>query len=250
MDKWRIFRSWPIRRKLLLLLLIIFLPAFGVMLANGLSQREDEIVKAQNSALMLAQSLAAQQEKVTAATKTMLGVLARLPIVQHLDAGACNELFRELHGQYPFYSVILAATPDGKVFAASMPLKPRGINLSDRKHIKDAISTHAFSVGEYIKGRVSNMLSLNFTYPVLDARKKLIAIVVAGFNLNEYVHFVSKVNPSDGYAVAITDWKGVRLFRLPEHSAAGPGKPIPREVFALISGTRARGFSQGRPRTA
>ncbi len=189
----------------------------------------------------MAQSLAAQQEKVTAATKTMLGVLARLPIVQQLDAGACNALLRELHDQYPFYSVILAATPDGEVFAASMPLNPGGINLSDRKHIRDVIRTHAFSVGEYIKGRVSNMLSLNFTYPVLDAHKKLIAIVVAGFNLNEYVRFVAKVNLSDGYAVAITDWKGVRLFRLPEHDVAGPGEPLPREVFALVSGASDQG---------
>jgi PAS domain S-box-containing protein len=230
---------------LLLLLLIIFLPAFGIIIASGLSQRENEVVKAQNSALLLAQSLAAQQEKVTAATKTMLGVLARLPILQNLDAGACNELFRELHDQYPFYSVILATTPDGEVFAASTPFKAGSINLSDRKHIRDVISTRDFSVGEYIKGRVSNMLSLNFTYPVLNARKKLIAIVIAGFNLNEYARFVSKVNLPDGYVVTITDWKGVRLFRLPAHDATGPGRPLPREAFTLISGTRDQGFFSG-----
>ena len=135
----------------------------------------------------------------------------------------------------------MAATPDGEVFAASLPFRPGSINLSDRKHIRDAISTRDFSVGEYIKGRVSNTLSLNFTYPVLDAHRKLIAIVIAGFNLNEYARFVSKVNLPDGYAVTITDWKGVCLFRVPAHDAAGPGKPLSREVFELISGTPDQG---------
>ena len=241
MDNRRILISWPIRKKLLLLLLIIFLPAFAVIVATGLSQRKDEIVKARDNALLLVQSLAAQQEQIATSTKTMLAILARVPVVQRLDGEACSAIFREVNHQYPFYTVILATTPDGRVFAASVPFTP-GTDLSDRKHIKDAIRTLDFSAGEYIVGRVSGARSLNFGFPVLDTGKKLIAVVGVGFNLNEYARFVSKVNLPEGYAVAITDWKGVRLFRLPSDDAAGVGKPIPRDSMELVTGDADHGL--------
>ena len=239
-EKW--LASWPIRRKLLLLLLIVFLPGFVIIVVSGLNQRRDEIAKAQNNALLMAQSLAAQQEQVATSTKTMLGILAHMPELQSLDAERCNRLFRELHERYSFYSVILATTPDGNVFAASMPFKPGSINLADRKHIKDAIRTRDFSVGEYVVGRVSNHVSLNYTFPVIDAHNQLNAIVIAGFNLDEYARFVAKASLPEQSAVVITDWKGVRLFRMPENAKARPGTPIRGDLFEVISKNDNGGF--------
>jgi signal transduction histidine kinase/DNA-binding response OmpR family regulator/HPt (histidine-containing phosphotransfer) domain-containing protein len=240
-EKW--LASWPIRRKLSLLLLIIFLPGFVLIAGSGLSYRRNEIAKAQNNALLMAQSLAAQQEQIAASVKTMLSILAHLPEVQNLDAARCNQLFAQLHDRYPFYSVILATTPDGNVFAASMPFKPGSINLADRKHIKDAIRTHEFSVGEFVVGRVSNHVSLNYTYPVLDANNQLLAVVIAGFNLDEFSGFVAKTNLPDQSSVVITDWKGVRLFRVPENAKIRPGGPVHKELFDVMSKADGHGYA-------
>jgi PAS domain S-box-containing protein len=236
--------SWPIRKKLLLLLVIIFLPAFGIIVSTGLNYRKDEIEKTRENALLLTQSLATQQEQITTAARTMLSTLAQLHVVQSMDARACSALFRDLQRQYPFYSVILAVTPDGKAFAASMPFQPGSIDLSDRKHVKDAIRTRDLSVGEYIRGRISNKVSLNFSYPVLNAQKKLIAIVIAGFDLREYARFVSRVGLREEYSVAITDWRGVHLFRWPEgNDATAPGKVIAEEPFKrMMSSPSEEGF--------
>ena len=143
--------------------------------------------------------------------------------------------------RYPFYSFIGAATPDGNVFAASEPFQP-GVNLSDRKHIQDAIRTLDFSVGEYIVGRVSKVKSLNFTFPVLDAQKKLVAILIAGFNLNEYGRFISTVNLPEGSAVVFTDHQGIRLFRLPENEATPIGGRATKGFFDPISGQAEEGL--------
>src|SRR5271157_5434097 len=222
MNLQRILTSWSIRQKLLLLLLVIFLPALGIIVASGLNQRRDAILKAQHNAFLLARSLAAQQDQIASSTKTMLSVLAQLRQVQSLNAPPCNELFEELHQRYPFYSTISAVTPNGNLFASSEPFQP-GVNLSDRKHIQDAIRTLDFSVGEYIVGRVSKVNSLNFTFPVLDAQKKLVAILIAGLNLNEFSRFISTVNLPAGSAVIFTDHQGRRLYRLPEHEATAIG---------------------------
>ena len=239
----RILNSWSIRKKLLLLLLIIFLPASAIIVASGLQQRENEIAKARNNASILVESLAAQQVQVATSTNVLLTTIAQMPAVRHSDAEACNIFFRQLQKDFPLYSVILAAaTPDGNMFAASRPFKPGSIRLADRKHFKDAIETLNFSVGEYMTGRVSTLQSLNYTLPVLDDHKKPLAIIIAGFGLDEYAQFVSRAHMPAGYSVTIADWRGVRLFRSPETAQTAPGRLISPDVAKAVTANLEHGF--------
>jgi signal transduction histidine kinase len=239
--RFKIMNSWSIRGKLLFFLLLICLPAFGIIVSSGLSHRRDEIKKAEDNAWLLAQSLAAQQEQMATSTKVMLSTLAQLHEVRSLDSEACNALFRKLNHRYPFYTVILAATPDGNVFAASREFEHGNVNLTGRKHMMDTMSTLDFSAGEYIVGRVSKMVSLNFGYPVFDENNNLVAVVIAGFSLGEFARFVTQVNLPEDSAIAITDFEGVRLYRYPENDETPLGKAIPAEAFKLISGDSREG---------
>ncbi len=175
----------------------------------------------------------------------MLSVLAQFREVHSLNAPACNELFRELRRRYPSLLDHICGHPGWQTLASSGPFQP-GLNLSDRKHIRDAIRTLDFSVGEYIVGRVSKVNSLNFTFPVLDAQKKLVAIVIAGINLNEFGRFISTANLPEGSAVVFTDLKGIRLYRLPEHEATAIGEPATEGFFASISSQAAEGLFEWR----
>ena len=232
---------WSIRKKLHALLLVLFLPAFGVIVFSGINQRQSKMEEARKKALLLVSSLTAQQEQIANSTRTMLTLLAQLPEVRHTNAAKCNQLFADIHRRFPYYTVLLAVTPDGNAFASSMPIKPGTINLADRKHVRDAIRTRDFSVGEYIVGRISNARSINYTYPAFDDRGNLAAIVIAGFNLDEFSRFLSKVQMDEGTAVTITDWRGTRLFRSPETSTVTAGIPVPREVFRIIAGSSREG---------
>ncbi len=221
-----ILTSWSLRKKFLLLLLAVFLPALAIMLASGLKNHQQEIAKAEHQAVLLAQSLMAQQEQIAASTKVMLTVLAGSRAVQQLDAAACNRRFREIQQRFPFYSSIMgAATPDGQLFAASRSFVPGTVDLSKRKYIQDVIRSLDFSVGEYMVGKVSGMHTLNYGYPVFDRRGKLIAILFAGFNLAEYARWTASL-PA-GYSVSITDGQGMRLFRFPQESGAPLGRVVP-----------------------
>ena len=241
----RMLSSWSIRSRLLFLLLVAFLPGFFITAISNVNERKAEFAKARDDALLVVQSLAAQQEQIAMATKAMLSTLAQLREVQELDPGVCNRIFRELNDRFPYYSVILAITPDGRPFASSMPFNPDKMNLSDRKHVKDVLETLDFSVGEYIVGRVSNIVSLNYTYPVFNAEKKLVAVVIAGFDLREFAKFLTRANLEDGSAVGITDWKGVRLYREPQNDMAGAGKTVSPGVFSIIAGESAEGTYEG-----
>jgi len=233
--------SWSIPRKLAFFLLAIFLPAFGVLLVSGFAHRSQILLDVDKDALLLAQSLAAQQEQIAVGTEQMLSTLAHLPEVRERDARACTELFRDLHNQHPFYSIISAATPAGDIFAASIPFEQGSVNLADRQHFRDAVLTLGFSAGEYVMGRVSDIQSLHFSYPVLDRDRNLVAVVSAAFKLNEYARFIMKASLPQGSAVVLLDRQGVRLFRSPENQTAAVGKSIPQGAFKRMAGD----FEQG-----
>jgi PAS domain S-box-containing protein len=231
--------SLSISKKLLILFLMIFLPAFGFILASNIAQRGRAIKEAEDRVQVLVMSLAAQQEQVTAATRQMLSTLGQLPEVKNLEKDACNELFSELRQKHPHYCFIGATTPDGKVFASS-PFD-NGRDLSDSKYFRDAVGTLEFSAGEYIIGRISKVPSIHFSYPVLGRDKKLVAVLIAGFRLDEYAGFLTGANLPDQSVIMISDYKGIRLFRLPEVGEIGPGKPVPADAFKLMSGPEENG---------
>ncbi|MBF0527887.1 MAG: PAS domain S-box protein [Deltaproteobacteria bacterium] len=237
---------WPIRNKLLLLIFLAFLPAGGIIVVADTNNRDAEIENVTNQAIIIVQSLTAQQDQIAGGTKQMLSTLALVSTVGALNAEACNRLFSDLRERNPIYSVILAATPDGNVFASSKPFAPGSINVADRKYFKDAINNQGFSAGEYIVDRVSGLRSFNFAYPVLDAAKKLKAIVIAGFKLDEYVNYIQKARLPDGCVIMLTDHQGVRLYPLPENRASDSGLSMPFNPFQRISGEQAQGTFEWR----
>ena len=91
---------------------------------------------------------------------------------------------------------------------------------------------------------MNRTVSFDYAYPVLNANKRLIAVVAAGFSVNEYQRFISKVNLPAGYVVLVTDWKGVRLFRSIDTSRAPIGQPILPEFLKTLSGKQEQGFIQ------
>jgi len=234
--------SWSIRRKLMLLLLVGFLPACGIIILSSLDHRRHEITTAENNALLVVQSMAEQQELIATGTEQMLSTLAQMPQVQGLDAKACTELFRRLMSRYPFYSIIAATTPDGNMFASSLPFDPANANISHRKHIKDAIRTLDFSAGEYLEARFSKVPSIHYAQPVFDANKKLIAIVVAAFKLDEYARFMTKTHLPEGCAMTIMDHSGMLLYRFPESGAAASKKPVRDDIFKRMSSNSDQGI--------
>jgi len=236
--------SLSIRIKLQLLIFVAVLPALGMILFSGLERRENEVAASERDILLLVQSLAAQQEQIAASTRQMLKTLSQLPEVQKKDVEGCNRLFRDIQQQNSIYSIINIVTPDGNMFAASLPFTAGSVNLADRKHIRDAIRTRDFSAGEYLMGRVSKVPSIHFTYPVLDKNKKLIALITAGIRLGKYKELIAKANLSKGSVMGIADHKYLTLYRFPEREGSFIGEPLPLPNIQKIPIDSKEGIGQ------
>lgn len=216
--------TWSIRKRLILLILAVFLPLTGIVLFQGMRDRKKALEDGAQYATTIVESLAAQQGRIEAGTRQMLSTLAQLPQVESLNATACNDIFRKITSRYKYYSNVSLAAPNGNIAADSQPFEPGSVNVSDRKYFKEAVKKLDFAAGEYVVGRTSKLPSIHFAYPVLDANNKLIAIITAGFKLTVYESFIRKVDLPPDSAIVIGDYKGVRLYRYPQNSAAPLGQ--------------------------
>lgn len=239
------FASWPIPKKFILLLGIISLTASAIMIVSGLSQREHQIREMQGKASLLVESLVAQQEQIIVATKEMLGTLGQMPDVKAGNVEACNKLFRDIRNRNPLYTVIMAASPNGDLFAASNPFEPGTINFSDRKYFREAAQTLHFSAGEFVIGRVNKAASLTYAYPVLDSGGKLNSVLIASYRLEAFSRFIEKLKLPKASIVTIADHRGVRLYRFPDDGAAPIGRRIPEFGFRWMTSDSKKGKFEG-----
>ena len=241
----KFFTSLSIRGKLLFLIVASVLPAAGIILYSGFAHREHEIASSKREILYLAQSMAAQQKQVEGSTRQMLAMLAQLPEVQRLDANACSRTFRDIQKRNPMYAALNAATSDGIMFAASMPFTPGSINIADRKHFRDAVKTRDFSAGEYIFGRLIQVPTILYSYPVLDKNRKLIAVISAAIHLDKYKEFMEQLNLPTGSITGIADHKNITLLRFPERKNILPGTPLPLKNIQAVPAGKKEGFYEG-----
>jgi PAS domain S-box-containing protein len=232
------FFSWSIRTHLLLLVMLAILPALGIVLYSGMESRSHAIEQAKASALKTGLALASYQERTLESTRQLLMTLAKLPIVHDRESSACNSLLRSLLDQNPCYASLLIADPSGKVFASAP--SSRGVSIGDRPYFRHALATRDFSVGGYAVSRTAKKPVIHFAYPALDSAGRVRAVIVAAFDLAYYGHLFSQTRLPEGSALAITDSRGIRLFRYPD-SRKYLGVPDLDEMVRRMSGSAEEG---------
>ena len=177
------FSLSSLRSRAIVLVLLAILPLLALTLYSYFDQRHRAIHEVQRDELVAARNLATLQQTLISNTRQILESLAQLPQVQRRDRDGCNALFAGLLKQSPHYSVMVAADPEGQVFA-SAPAAPGPVNVADRLWFKKAIQTRAFFVGEPVMGRISGKYNLNMSYPILDNTGRFQGAVVIGVDLD------------------------------------------------------------------
>ena len=218
-----------IRTQLVLLVLISVIPALGIILYSGLNIRKDAIREAEHNAMVVLHGLAVEHERVEEGTRQLLITLSQLPDVQNLKRASCDRLLGKLLLQNHIYSNLLISDAAGTVISSALPFTP--YSISHRKYFRDTFNTKDFSAGEYAIGGISGRPALHFSYPVLDPQGKVKGAVVAAVDLARYGDIFLTAKMPRGSLLAITDHKGIRLFRYPDPDHL-TGKEIYPHVFS------------------
>jgi len=221
-----------IRKQLVLLVLISIIPALGIILYSGLNIRRDAVREAEHNALVVLHGLALEHERVEEGTRQLLITLSQLPDVQNLNRASCDRLLGRLLLQNHIYSNLLVSDAEGTVISSALPFSPYSIH--HRKYLRDTFNTKDFSAGEYTIGGITGRPALHFSYPILDSNGHVKGAVVAAIDLVRYGDIFLKAKMPRGSILAITDHKGIRLFRYPDPDRL-TGTGIYPKVFSLMN---------------
>ncbi|MCR4345697.1 MAG: EAL domain-containing protein [Sulfuricaulis sp.] len=205
-----------LRTRLMLLVLLAVIPAFGLMGYTAISQRQQAAVNAERDAMNLARLAAQEQNQLIAATHQLLFMLSQLPAVkQPTTATACSRILAELRNPYPYYTNFGVATPDGRVFCSALPMA-RPVNINDRSYFRRAVRSRGFGIGDYQVGRITGISAINFGYPVFDAGGNIKAVVFAALNLSWLNKLITGIELPTDSTLTVVDSRGTILARLPE----------------------------------
>ncbi|MBF8255854.1 MAG: EAL protein [Anaerolineales bacterium] len=232
------------------LLLLVFLAALPVTLLWGISAlqlRQRALLDAEDFVLQVARSAVREHEALVQGARQLLPALAANHEVLALDGPACSREFADLLTAYPQYAVLGAIGADGLVFCSALPFTPP-IDVSDRLYFRTAMASGGFAIGEFQIGRVTGIPSVNFGYPAVDDRGRVVAVVVAALDLKWVNDLAAAADLPSGATLTIFDPNGIVLARFPDPEAwVGRADPEAEvvEVALLSAGetsTEARGL--------
>ena len=216
-------RVLRLRDRLILLVLLAVLPAFGLVLYMGVEQRRTVAEGVRSEARRLADLTAAGHERLLAGSRDLLLALSALVPVRLAASPSCGPTLAALLDRYPQYANFGVAAPDGTVVCSAVPLRTV-VSIADRAYFRRAIETRSFAVGEYQVGRATGIPSINFGLPVVEGGR-VVAVVFAAFDLAALQDPSTHAGLPPGSVVWVMDRRGTILSRYPD-----PGRWVGRNV--------------------
>jgi signal transduction histidine kinase/HAMP domain-containing protein len=231
------FSFSSLRARLLVLVLIAVIPAFGLIDYTSSKLRQVLSRDAQNDALHLVRALAAEHERIIESGHQLLIALANLPQVFDYDSAACAKVFSNVGKHFRFFTRLAAAKPNGDVFCSSVA-SGEPVNFSDRPYFKQVLKTRAFTVSDFTIGRFTKKPIITLSYPSLNEIGEVRAVLVIGLDLSWFRRSVAEARLPHGSSVTVIDRNGVILARDPEPEDL-TGKSAPEAaIVKIVRGSR------------
>jgi PAS domain S-box-containing protein len=228
-----------IRLRLISLILLAVMPAFGVNLYSAHEQKLAASTAAKQEALRLAREAVGRQRQLISEARNMLGILAQQPEVELAEPASCSAFLARQLNQYQRYSNLIFIDLKGDIRCSAAPVQSP-IYVGDRSYFRKAVEARDFAVGQYLIGRVKGNAIVIFSYPVFNSRGLLHGVVAAALDLGWLNEFLAEAKVAQDVNVTVIDHNGVILAR----SAEGKkwiGKPFPQMHISRAVLSQQRG---------
>jgi signal transduction histidine kinase len=221
-----------LRSRLMLLVALVLCPTAGMTIYNGWVDRERAVRVAEENLQRLTNLAAANEAQSLDRVRQILLDLSSVP---DLMAGTdrCNALMQDVLKKNTDYTNFGLIQLNGDVSCSAMPMQ-QPVNLADRAHFRRAILERRFIASNYVFGRVIRKHTINLTYPVIDRKNDVVAVVFAAMDLHELDRFVKDIQLPPGSLLLTADAEGTLISRRPdpEHWF---GKKISPEISAALA---------------
>jgi len=212
-----LFLLKSLRFRLLMLVLVAVIPAWGVIAYTASEQRRMAVVEIQRQVLRLAKFSAREEEQVLQGSRQILIALANFVRKTDENPFECSVFCTDLLKQFRRYANIGAVKSNGDVFCSAVALD-RLTNAADQSWFRRAVESGDFTVGDYHVGRITGKPVLVLSYPYRVVEGGPAAVVFAALDLkwlNRYIFEIESRLP-DGFTIIQIDENAVVLARQPK----------------------------------
>lgn len=217
------FRS--LRFRLLLIVVLALLPAFGLVIYNASEQRQTVYDRMQEDTLDIAQRLANHQNELVEGAHQLLFVLAQLPVIRGEDAQACTAYLADLKQKNTSYMNILKWDSEGNLLcdASNSPLPHK---MPTIQYLYKVLETGDFTILNFVISPHTGERALSFGYPILDDQGQTQAVLFAALHLHSINEVLFETELPDGSTLTLRDRNGTVLAHYPDPEA-WIGQPDP-----------------------
>ena len=236
-----LFKS--LRVQLILMVLVVALPVFGIILYAGVERRQQAIHEAFKETASLAEAIADEQEHMVTGAHQLLRTLAQLTEIRAFDELKVQPLLADILHNNPQFLNIFVADPAGVMRVSGQPIKAP-ISVADRLYFTKAMETGRFSSGEYIVGRVNGQPTIAFAFPFKQDSGDIAGVIVVSFNLDGCRAVFNKAQLPNGTNYGLIDHRGIVVNRYidPGQFIGTPDNP---EIFRRMASGPDQGSFQG-----
>lgn len=211
-----------LRFRLLVLVLLAVIPAFGVILYSA-SRHHDLIAdQVQRNALAAARGIAAEQERFFENAHQLLIMLSRVPQIRENDSASCRKFLAGL--LEPLYADLGITDPKGNLICGALPKATSLVKPRD-PHLRRVKETYDFSVGEIRTDPSTGKTLVDLGFPLQDAPGVVRAVIVGVVDLSWVTRVTAENHLYTGASFTLVDAKGNVFLRYPE-GRDWVGKPI------------------------
>lgn len=208
-------RSFSLRIKVIVLMGLAFLPLVVMEVNTAAEQIARAKQNTKEEAARLAGLFASNQEALIDSIRQLLTVMSQLEGVQKQTNGECQALFEKILKENPLFSIVASLDAKGNVLCCA-PAIAEPTNLADRAFFQRAVQTKAFTLGDFLVGRISKKNSIHLALPVFNKEETVTGVVYVGLDLQAMSEFGTRVKLPPGGAIAMIDEQGVFLIRYPD----------------------------------
>jgi signal transduction histidine kinase/HAMP domain-containing protein len=211
-----------LRARLIFLILMAVVPAFGLILYSAAKYRELTASQVKQNALAAARGIASEQDRVLENAHEFLITLARVPQIRASGKAACHKILSGL--LEPRYADLMVADKNGNPLCTALPASSSLASAKGSHHTR-SVETYDFSVGNLRYHTASAKVLLDVGYPVSESPGVVRAVVSAALDLSWINRATVDSHLYPGATYTLVSGSGTVLLRYPE-PANWIGKPI------------------------
>jgi len=233
-------RATGLRSRLFLIVLLAFVPAFGLVFYTDLELRRLRGAHALKVVLGLAEIAAHDYGHALSTTRGVLSAAVESTEVRSGDPAECSRFLSRLWERFPEFANLGRADADGVIRCSAWPLiEP--ISASHRAWFQRAVRRRGFALGDYQIGRITRLPVVVAAMPVLDRSGGEVRVVFAALDLSTLVRIAAAARLPEGWTVVLLDGNGTVLVRHPDHEKwVGRRLPDVEIARAMLTGTGSR----------